>query len=445
MLDNAWALKHTNPAKIFIQKYLNVVIIFFPVTSFLLIPAVQGTTIITVFISLLFCLMVLMQLGAGKLLLLKELYQFFVVIFVLSFFSQLINLVSEVKLTNDLTLINAKEYLNSFYRISHITQTLYLVSSFLLYIIIKYFSDGSIVKYIFWALRLLCFYALYEFVFYLLTGQSGDFVTNRTFGYNKSASLFQTTNIGGLSILRIKGYTGEPSMFTFTVIPYWILAIALKRQFDVILMFVCLVLTTSTTAYASMLLFFGFWFFYKKQYKLIVYFGFAAVAIAFVLQLEAFRSILDGLYDFVFGNKLDSNSSDQRGGAFENHIDYWKNLNGWGKLFGIGFGYIRSTDFFSTLLLNTGFIGVILFTYFVFKNWKLSIKQKDLNICYKAGLILTFLIMMATVPEFSYPSLWIYLALGNVFHNISGLTTNNFDAKEKYIQEHAGALQPDYL
>lgn len=414
MRDNTFLKSYSSLSETFVQRYLNILILFFPVTSFLLIPAIQGTTIPTVLIAILFGLIMFLQLGAKKLLMLKELYYFLVITSILSFASQLINVVNDVKLSNSLLLINEKDYLNTFYRISHLTQTLYIVVSFILFIIIKYFSDSSIIKYIYWALRLLCIYALYEFVYYQLTGQSGDFITNRSFGDGeKSASLFQTASIGSFNFMRIKGYTGEPSMFTFTIFPFWVLSFALKRRFDNYLLLVCLIFTASTTAYLSVILFLGFWFFYKKHYKLIIYFGLSVVILAIILQLDALKEVLDGIYDYVFGDKLSgNNSSEQRGGLFTNHIEYWSKLKITSQIFGIGFGYIRSTDFFSTLLLNTGIVGTLIFSAFTLKNLKLKILPNDLNYCYKSGLIIMYVIMLATVPEFSYPTLWIYLALG---------------------------------
>lgn len=411
------AMYKCNP---FIQKYLNILLLFFPLTTFLVLPSIQGTTVITIFSSIIFGLIFFLPVGEVRILIIKELFQFTIVLLVLSFCSQLANLVSDLKLSDDLELVDTGDYLNTFYRLSHITQTLYLIAGFLIYILLKYFSDESAIKYIYWALRLLCFYALYEFVFYLVTGQNGDFITNRTFGEKeKIASSFQTTSIGGMSLMRLKGYTGEPSMFTFTVMPFWILSFALRRSFDIFLILLCLLLSFSTTAYFGIFAFLTFWFLYRRQYKVVIAAGLAFVAIGVVLQMEPFNSLFTGIYDFVFANKLSGEgaSSRSRGGYFQTHILYWADLNFAHQLFGIGFGYIRSTDFFSTLFLNTGFLGFLIFTLFVFKNFLFTIYPKELSICYKAGLIAVYAIMMATVPEFAYPSLWIYLSLGYIIQD----------------------------
>lgn len=405
----------------FVPKFLNIIMLFFPLTSFLLIPSIQGTTIATVLSSILFGIILILPLGDVKFLILKELFAFFAIILALSFCSQLANLVSGLKLSEDLVLINRADYLDTFYRLSHITQTLYLIVGFLIYILVKYFADQTTLEYAYWGLRLLCFYALYEFVYYMFTGHNGDFMSNRTLGHNeRSASLFQTVNLGGITLLRLKGYTGEPSMFTFTVMPYWILAAALKRRFDIWLLLLCLLLTFSTTSYFTIFAFLTFWFLYKRQYKIIIAAGFAMVAIGVALQLEPFSSLFKGIYDFVFADKFseDAISSRDRGNHFQTHISYWANLDYIHQLFGIGFGYIRSTDFFSTLFLNTGLIGFLIFTWFVFKNFKRYIIPGDLRICYWAGLVAVYMIMMGTVPEFAYPSLWIYLSIGYILETV---------------------------
>lgn len=406
-----------NDTGAFVKKYVNILMLFFPITSFVLVPSIPGTTIITVLSGLLFFIIPLSPLKEEKRQFYLELTYFFCLIMFLSMGSQFINLVSHVKLTSDLKLINRNDFTNTFYRPSHITQSLSLIAGFVIYGYVKYFSDETVIKYIYWGLRLLCFYGLYEFLLYVLTGINGDFMVNRTVGYgNKSASLFQTFNLGGIGLMRLKGYTGEPSMFVFTVFPFWVLTFALKRRFDTYLLLCCLLLTFSTTAYFFILLFMGYWFIYKRHFQIFFYLCIAIIVICFVLQLDMFQHLLNNLYDFIFAGKMegDSTSSRERGKSLINHIQYWASLNGFSQAFGIGFGYVRSTDFFSTLLPNNGVIGFLIFTWFVLKNMWLKISVPILSTCYSLGLLIVYLIMMASVPEFAYPSLWIFIALGFV-------------------------------
>jgi hypothetical protein len=428
MIANNILLQQTaNTTGNFITRYVNFLMLFFPITAFLLVPVVPGTTIITVLAGLMFFVIPLSTLKENKYLFYRDLFYFLCVVAVLSFCSQFINLVTNLKLIKPLILINRNDFTKTFYRKSHLTQTLPLLVGFVIYAYVKYFSTEKIIDYIYWGLRLLCLYGLYEFCFYVLTGQNGDFMVNRTFGDGeKSGSLFQTVNLGGISMMRIKGYTGEPSMFVFTVFPFWVLTFGLKRTFDKFLLLGCLILTFSTTAYACMILFGGFWILYRRQFQLFYYLSIGVVVLCFVLQLDMFKHLLDSIYNFVFAGKLESSASARdRSNGFTNHLAYWASLNGFSQAFGIGFGYVRSTDFFSTIIVNNGLVGIIVFTIFVLKNLWLKISDELVSICYKAGLFLVYLIMMATVPEFAYPSLWIYIALGYVLQNMKKPATEH--------------------
>ncbi|AMR33519.1 hypothetical protein A0256_19875 [Mucilaginibacter sp. PAMC 26640] len=421
MISNSLSLQSTESVTgKFIKQYVNILMLFFPITAFLLIPVIPGTTIITVLAGLMFFVIPLSDLKEKKYSFYLDLFYFLCVVAALSFCSQFINLVTNLKLIKPLILINRNDFTKTFYRKSHLTQTLPLIVGFVIYAYVKYFSTEKIIDYIYWGLRLLCLYGLYEFCFYMLTGQNGDFMVNRTFGDDeKSASLFQTVNLGGIGLMRFKSYTGEPSMFVFTVFPFWVLTFGLKRTFDKMLLLGCLILTFSTTAYACMILFGGFWIIYRRQFQLFYYLSIAVIAVCFVLQLDIFSHLLDSIYNFVFAGKLEGSASARdRGNGFTTHLSYWASLNGFSQAFGIGFGYVRSTDFFSTIMVNNGLVGLAVFTTFVLRNLWLKIPGVLLSICYKAGLFLVYLIMMATVPEFAYPSLWIFIALGYVLQNL---------------------------
>jgi hypothetical protein len=420
MAKSSFLLQPQNDNQSYITRYVNILMLFFPITAFLVVPIIPGTTIVTVLAGLMFFAIPLASLKHNKYLFYRDLFYFMCIITALSFFSQFINLVTSLKLIKPLILINRNDYTKTFYRKSHITQTLPLLVGFVIYAYVKYFSTEKIITYVYWGLRLLCFYGFYEFCFYMLTGQNGDFMVNRTFGEGeKSASLFQTVSLGGISMMRFKSYTGEPSMFVFTVFPFWALTFGLKRTFDKYMLLGCLILTFSTTAYMCMILFGCFWIIYQRQFQLFYYLCIGVIVFCFVLQLSMFQHMLDSIYDFVFAGKLDNSASARdRGNGFVTHVSYWASLNGLSQAFGIGFGYVRSTDFFSTMIVNNGIIGLVIFTVFVLRNLWLTFADTLLSVCYKAGLFLVYLIMMATVPEFAYPSLWIYIAIGFVIKDM---------------------------
>ncbi|WP_454802293.1 hypothetical protein [Mucilaginibacter phyllosphaerae] len=435
MVDS-YSVYHTKETGPFIKRYINILMLFFPLTAFLLIPAIPSTTITTVFAGLMLFLIPLSTFTVEKSLFITELFYFFCVIAVLSFFSQFINLVGHLKLSTDVILINKKDFTKTFYRPSHITQSLSLIVGFIIYTYVKYFSTEKIVKYIYWGLRLLCIYGLYEFAYYILTGQNGDFIVNRTFGAGeKSGSLFQTVSLGGISLMRFKGYTGEPSMFVFTVFPFWVLSFGLKRKFDMYFLLGCLILSFSTTAYLCIIMFLSYWIIHKRQFQIFFYMCIFIVVICFVLQLDRFQHLLDSIYKFVFAGKMEGEaaSSKERSNAFNNHVAYWASFNPFNQAFGIGFGYVRSTDFFSTIIVNNGIVGFLVFTWFVLKNLWLDIPIKLLSICYKIGLFMVYLIMMATVPEFAYPSLWIYIGLGFVLKSMKETPDETAEEKSNVI------------
>jgi hypothetical protein len=70
-------------------------------------------------------------------------------------------------------------------------------------------------------------------------------------------------------------------------------------------------------------------------------------------------------------------------------------------LVGIGFGYIRSTDLFTTLLVNIGAIGLFLWIIFTLKNFKIRLRKEN-DFYTNAILLLMFITSMISVPEFSF-------------------------------------------
>jgi hypothetical protein len=57
----------------------------------------------------------------------------------------------------------------------------------------------------------------------------------------------------GQSLARIKSLTGEPSMYAFTVLPFFIMSVHYKKTFLSFLLLITLFLSFSTTAYLGIL------------------------------------------------------------------------------------------------------------------------------------------------------------------------------------------------
>lgn len=413
----------------FFRNYINFMMLFFPVMSFLLVPSIQGTTITTILTSILFAFLLVFPEDIHKSRFVREFFVFIIIFLGFSLISQFFNLQYDLKLGKDLLLVEKGNLLNSFFRSTHVTQAMYLVMSFLVYLFVKYYTDKSVVKFIYYGLRILCLYGIYEIAYFQLTGTTGDFLTNRTFADTEgSGSLSQMMTIAGFNVLRMKSLTGEPSMFAFTVFPFWVLTHVLNRKFDNALLLFCLLLTFSTTAYGAILFFHIGWFFYRKKYKRLIYILGLLLLFLVSLQIDPIREKAQNVYETVFESKLgaSSGSGQSRSKWVTRHSTYWATLDPAHQLFGIGFGYIRSTDFLTTILVNCGLIGLLTFSGFFFKEmFKPKIPDRDLHFCYLIGLVGLFFILMLTVPEFGYPSMWIYLALWHVFVKESKTGTND--------------------
>ena len=277
-------------------------------------------------------------------------------------------------------------------------------------------------KYFFVGATVLGLYGVYECVYSLATGDSGDFLSNRSFdsgqlfGETHTGSWFQTIHLGPLTLQRLKSLTAEPSMYAFTILPFWIYALHTKRTAVQGFLLITLVMSTTTTAVLGIC-----------TYLLIrlIYYG----------LVDRFVRIIAGILIFLlamglFGNEYILNAYEQiiedkvttenRSGArrFETFLTSWEyflDLSLANQLFGVGYGYIRSNDYFSTLLVNLGISGLLLTTFiFIYPVVKLGRTSREIGI--KAALIVTFVTMMFAKSDFS--SLFIWLFLGIAYHEI---------------------------
>lgn len=302
--------------------------------------------------------------------------------------------------------------------LSLVTQSLYLLVGFCTFAFVRTLYRRSWDRYILAGAALLAVYGLYEFVFFLLTGRSGDILSNRVFFDGVTAragSFFQVFTVGGFKLMRIKSLTGEPSMYAFTMLPFWIYALHLRSRLHWLFLGT-LVLTTSTTAFLGIALYLGLRTLYlrlplrllsgrlDKLLLLVMILG--ALVLAFAAPfVQAFvqEMIVDKL---TAGNV----SGAHRSSAFFTHFSFFWEAPLFVKLFGIGFGYVRSTDFFSTLLVNTGLTGFLLFAgLFLYPVFRLGRDYRSLGL--KMALLVVFVTMMVAVPEFSYLSSWLFLGV----------------------------------
>lgn len=399
-----------------IDKYFKIWAIVIPITSFLVIPSIQGTTpaYILALLSILMVPVLTKFKGKGSDYICDLLFFLYVYIF--------INLIGQFYLSFDgkftpdfstVSLIDNSDVSTTVLRKSMFTQSLYLLAAVATFVFVKNFYKQHWDNFLFLGACILGIYGIYEVTYFLLFHENGDFISNRNFDGTHSGSLFQTISIGSLVLQRLKSLTGEPSMYAFTVLPYWIYAIHKKKTLIHLFLFITLLLTTSTTAYIGIII-----------YILIRirYFGIKDKITLFLMVIGLIICFFNWDFISVFVNatvleklSLSNDSGIERFMSFRNHMKFYESLPIFTQMFGMGFGVVRSTDMFSTLLVNNGIIGFVLFTllffYPVFK-----LKNTYQNIGLKAALIVVYFSMMISVPEYSYLSTWLFL--GMAYHTI---------------------------
>lgn len=386
----------------FTDRYFYIWAYFIPITSFLLIPSIQGTTVgyIMAFLTLTFPFLFLFR---GR----SEYYVRDVLIFVgvwVFFFA-----LSQAGLTvADHIDFKSARLVDPFddtilMRKTLFTQSLYLFAGALTFIFVKHYYNDSWDKHLFRAITFFVLYGVYEFIFYLVTGQNGDFISNRVFRDGYPGSLFQTMNIGDFSIMRIKSLSGEPSMYSFTVLPFWIYTLHKKRKIHWLLLLTML-MTLSSTALVGVVTY-GLYRVFKHPFvkKWMVIAGLSMMSLVVVFWGQLYP-ILDA---HVFSKfTLESVSGKDRFDSLVSSLEMYVDLPLWNQLFGVGFGYIRSTDLFSTLLVNIGMFGFLLYTLlFLYP----LVRKIDFEL--KAALLAIYTTSMGSVPEFGYLSSWVFLGM----------------------------------
>jgi hypothetical protein len=313
-------------------------------------------------------------------------------------------------------------------RSSLFTQSLYLSFSvfFFLYLYhalknnflslysIKYFIKIGLIFYV--------FYGFYEWFLFFLTGINGDFLSNRITGEDYSYGLFQNISLGGFDLMRLKSLAGEPSMLAYTLVPFFIYYYYLNDKFWVPI-FIALLMSTSSSAFLGLAVFFLFDFFFIRK----------AIRLAFIISffvLILYALFYDLINDLITFNTAKLAMEDQSGGErsdlFLNHFDAWLDSNFIQLILGHGWGYVRSTDLFSTILYNTGFLGFLVITlFFLYPAYKLfsprirAYKSKADYYALSSSLVVIYFMSMISVTEPYYFHVWYFLAL-SYFYVLNG-------------------------
>ncbi|WP_117017283.1 hypothetical protein [Aeribacillus pallidus] len=392
-----------------IDKYFSIWALFLPITSVLLIPSVQGTTpgYLMAFLSLIFVPFLTKHKSKGT----QFYYFFFLIIFIYVFVllcSQLALSFSKTLDFSNVILIDPfdKTYL---FKKTMFTQSLYVIAVFATFAYVRTFYNNKWDKYLLGGAVLLVLYGFYDFLYFFFTHTSGDFLTNRTFRFGEGSAI-QRKYIGSFLVMRFKSLTGEPSMYALTAIPFWLYAAQKKKKIISSLLFISLFLSLSTTAFLA------FFIVFLSKLRNITKNHLFLYCVSFIVIISFIFIGLEKIYNFIYEFVIiklqaEDNSGMIRANNFKNHIEFFSNMSLFNQLFGVGFGYVRSTDMFTTLLINTGIIGFTLFTFlFFYPIIRLDKSERSSNL--KLILFILYVVMMVSVPEYAYLSTWLFLGMG---------------------------------
>ncbi|BBI31801.1 hypothetical protein KCTCHS21_12000 [Cohnella abietis] len=407
-----------------LNRYFSLWALLLPITSVVIIPSIPGTTpgllmgIASVgYLFLLFLLpkyrFTYERIESGDFF--RDLLRFTLLFLTLVLAAQLsLSLTSDngIPLHFDKINLVSSEGLNSIlFRSSLITQSFYLLVAVTLAVFVKNFYSASWNRIILYGATLLALYGLYEFIYFLVFHSNGDFLSNRIFisGEDQalhSGSLFQTMNLFGTQFMRLKSLTGEPSMFSFTMLPLWIFAIHLRRTKTQLVLLLSLILTFSTTAFIGISLYFCLrilFFRLRDRYLLVT-------VTIFLVAAPFLSTYIQALFNTIIGNKTQTYSGMERQSLMDTHLAFFNELPFLNKLFGVGFGYVRSADLWSTFLCNIGIVGTALFTL-LFLVPVLKLKNDYETIGIKCLLIVIYFTAMISVSEFAYLTIWLFVGI----------------------------------
>ena len=401
--------------------------IVLPITSILLLPSVQGTTPGNLFALAVICPPISM-LVIPKDMLLRFYYA--LILFVLLYAA--LNAIAQLSLSFsqnvhfplNLPLVDSLDTdRRILMRKTMFTQSLYVLAAASTFFFVKHLYSVRWDTYLFTGAIVFAVYGIYECAYFLVFGDSGDFLSNRTFeggnlfGDVHTGSWFQTIHLGPLTVQRLKSLAGEPSMYAFAILPFWIYALHTKHTFTHVLLFITLLLSTSTTAMLGIFVYFIVRLCYFGPADKIVFVSLIVFVTVLAMGLSGNTIVLD-IYSQIVEDKLtlQSHSGASRYDSFLNTTDFFLNGSLLTQVFGVGNGYVRSTDFFSTILVNLGVVGLIMTTWiFVYPVLKLGKTEAEVGL--KAAVLTMFITLMVAVPD--YTSLPLSLFLGIAYSYIS--------------------------
>ncbi|XEC96238.1 hypothetical protein AB6A23_06745 [Paenibacillus tarimensis] len=402
-----------------INRYFYIWAIVLPITSFVLFPSIPGTApglLLALFSVPLIFLLALKDRSTRELnVFLGDVFLFLIIFTGINAIAQyaLILGMDHGYVIDFSRAVMVSTYDSYDLRTSMFTQSIYFIAAFVTFLFVKTFYRVSWDRYLLIGAVILGSYGIYEFIYFLIFHSNGDFISNRMFFYErpgeikaKTGSFFQTATIAGQKIMRLKSLTGEPSMYAYTILPLWIYAVHLKKKFVHFFLLITLFLSTSTTAFLGIAIYLLVRFLFLRQRDWYTY----SFVLVFVLIIIVNWEMASNLYDFVFGDKLETRSGVVRQRHFENHIAFFADLPLIHQLFGVGFGYIRATNLFITFICNVGIVGFTLYVV-LFLVPIIRLSNTNRNIGLKCSLIVILTTGLISVPEFAYLPMWVMLGI----------------------------------
>ena len=390
---------------------LKILLLGLTVTSFLVIPKVQGTLISLIALPCYLYTVSFTQKDKLK----KYLKQIFYFIFLYCIF-QLVIILSTINANkpdwisnSGLVLVNQSES-NVAFKTSVITQSIYLISGISIFFLVRNFVNEEWIRVAVNGATFVSLLGLGELIFNFFTHKHVQFFNNRFFedsGKYTMAGRTQFFDLGNVVIQRLDGISIEPSMYALSVVPFLYLAHSKKMKFQTLILLVSLILSFSTTAYLGLV---GFLFLYwKSGNSKLMYSKLLAPLLACTCILIGWQ-LINLIYENLFIYKIKAvnlSGVERTSNALNTFHFFTSDMNIFEKLFGIGFGTVRSTDMTTTLLVNTGVIGFIIFLRIFLQ--PLTSKKFILDLHLKVCLVFVLTSMLVAVPEFSFLTVWFIL------------------------------------
>jgi hypothetical protein len=394
----------------FEEGFIAIWCLVMPITSLLVVPSIQGTTpaYILGFLSLFFVFARLKNQGLNEP---NREYLFLLILVGLVWLGLLVgsqagHIIDDRREFPGAFLINNLDD-KILFRSALFTQSLYFAACVLIFLYFRFYFRDEWMKYVLMGGYLMAAYGVYEWLYFLIFKQPGDFIANRMFGEDHPGSWSQTVDFAGISLLRIKSFFGEPSFYSSAIILYLITAIKTNRVLLIGLIAFNAFFTTSTTCYIALVVCLLFHVILSPKGRLP---GFIFL-VAMICSIIALSQLYPETFNGMFGDKIsgDTESGQMRVESDLNTKELFSSFSPMNWLFGIGFGYAYN-QVSSAVLTNTGIIGIIIYCFLFLKPiWCLP--RLGIYGGYKTCIFGLFFLCNLTLSELFLPTTWMFLGL----------------------------------